>query len=204
MLQTGEWYSLMTQKLLRDNDTEWSPLDFLKETVFVDQNFINFMNLKEPSHDKITGPQIEFPIAVLPHELCINFGLERGEGMIRLSQYTIIKQNRNHPEINLHHYMEILQDILQFGEAIREKRSHYQHHMLIFQDLSDRLGEDKRIIKATIKVTREENDKRLYLQSLHFVDEDRFQIERKRGLVVRHKMTHMRQPAKHFLDFIDV
>jgi hypothetical protein len=175
---------------------------FIEENVFSDAHFLLFMQRTEPHHETITGPQVEFPVATLPAILCENFSLSPKQAMIRLSLYTIVKQNRNHPEIKLHYYTKTLIDILQHGEAIREKRAHYKHHMLIFLEITE--DNELKIIKATIKVTQQESDKRLYLQSLHYVDEHRFQSERKRGLVIRHTLTHTREQPKPFLDFIDV
>src|SRR3989338_322311 len=74
----------------------------LVSTVFSDSFFLDFMQKTEPHHDTISGPQIEFPIAVLPKSLSSNLGVNSTQ-IVRLSLYTIIKQNRNHPEIKLEH-----------------------------------------------------------------------------------------------------
>jgi hypothetical protein len=172
----------------------------LIEKVFSDSYFLEFLQRTEPHHDTISGPQVEFPIAILHKSLSNNLGVNSTQ-IVRLSLYTIIKQNRNHPEIKMEHYTRILYDIIQYGEVIREKRSHYQHHMLFFYPFIE--GGEEKIIKATIKITKDE-DKRIYLQSLHFVDLQRFQAERKRGLIVRHTIITSRPKCAPFLDFIDV
>lgn len=124
-------------------------------------------------------------IGTIPDHLVLE--LSSKSNILNLSEYTE-KKNFKHQEIKEEHW-NLLQKVVDQGIVVRETREQYQHHVLCFLKYDENY-----YLKAIIKVTKDREY--VFLQSYHFVDEDRFYFEKCRGRPIKSENVK-------FLDFID-
>jgi hypothetical protein len=173
------------------------------DDIFNNQEFLEWMNREDYCQEN--KQLVEYAIATVPNEILkeLNHVVKQDvtSNQVLLSEYTIKKQKAKHPEILFSHY-QMLQMILDTGTCIRETRSHYaSYHVLVFHKV-----DDQQYLKATIKITAD--GARFYLQSLHYVDPQRYFYEIERGKVFRSALVSSfelkSQQRRRCMDFIDV
>lgn len=102
------------------------------------------------------NPNIEFPVGVLSKEQSERFRTKKS--IIRLSQDTIVKQNKHHPELTLKDYLKI-QDAINKSEMYQQNENSYAFIL-----------EEKDGIVCIVKVTKEKD--KLYLTSMRRLSND--------------------------------